>query len=486
METINQGANSHGPAQSLPYLGHIIYHLGEEPPFESKGYRGQGRVGAVDEVEVTNGPLIRNRFARKSIILRGNTQDRTKLHAARMQEAKILEEIKHEHAVRLVATYLQEEKHRTIYGILMDPIADCDLEQYFDGAVEEGNRDQMTGWFQCLINGLAYLHGKGIIHRDIKPQNVLVKAGRILFTDFGISTRIVGKTSSSTVIGNPRSRTRQYCAPEVEAGHTRGRSADIFSLAAVFLEMIVVFCDAESLSHFRGKLEFNGQPSLARYYSKGLHWTWDAILQLPGDLPHSLSLIHFMCAKMLATDPLERPDAESLQCCWNYHPSVALPVSSCRCRPSWDSFSHSRRWAIHTAARRGHTFAVTMLLALGAKADTNNIHMGTALHAAASGGQNQIIRLCMDEEDSIDIDTRDISGATPLHRASENGMKGTVRLLLQLGADINARDNAGMTPLARAITHEQDRCAELLRTRGGALAVEKHGIMGRFINAFAR
>jgi len=85
-----------------------------------------------------------------------------------------------------------------------------------------------------LINGVAYAHEAGIRHRDIKPHNILVKSENVLLTDFGISMMDLGTTVPTTIVNRPRARTTEYCAPEVESGHTRGRSADIFSLGAVF------------------------------------------------------------------------------------------------------------------------------------------------------------------------------------------------------------------------------------------------------------
>lgn len=51
----------------------------------------------------------------------------------------------------------------------------------------------------------------------------------------------LGKTMPTTIPTHPRARTEGYCAPEVEAGSTRGRPADIISLGAVFPEMLIAY-----------------------------------------------------------------------------------------------------------------------------------------------------------------------------------------------------------------------------------------------------
>ena len=68
---------------------------------------------------------------------------------------------------------------------------------------------------------------------------MLIKGEKILLADFGISQMGLGKTIPTTYEYRNASRLREYCAPEVDKGSTRGRSVDIFSLGAVFLEMLI-------------------------------------------------------------------------------------------------------------------------------------------------------------------------------------------------------------------------------------------------------
>ncbi|HWP32439.1 MAG TPA: protein kinase, partial [Solirubrobacterales bacterium] len=88
-----------------------------------------------------------------------------------------------------------------------------------------------------VARGLAVAHGRNMVHRDIKPQNVLIDAeGRAKLTDFGISRQLEqdGMTATGRVLG-----TTDYVAPEQAMGRKVDPRTDVYSLGVVFYEMLI-------------------------------------------------------------------------------------------------------------------------------------------------------------------------------------------------------------------------------------------------------
>jgi len=120
----------------------------------------------------------------------------------------------------------------------MCPVAEMDLSTYLVRADATRHRELRT-FFGCLASVLQFLHEQSIRHKDIKPGNILVNGGNVLFTDFGLAfdyTDAEGSTTVSMVNG----MTPRYCAPEVANQEPRNTSSDIWSLGVVFLEMAAV------------------------------------------------------------------------------------------------------------------------------------------------------------------------------------------------------------------------------------------------------
>lgn len=105
--------------------------------------------------------------------------------------------------------------------------------------------DEKLRIVDAVSEGLAYSHSMGVIHRDVKPSNIVVdKDGQVRILDFGVAlTAVSSLTVVGTVLGTP-----QYMSPEQASGKQCGERSEIFSLAVVAFELIT------------GKHPFEGQP----------------------------------------------------------------------------------------------------------------------------------------------------------------------------------------------------------------------------------
>jgi len=90
----------------------------------------------------------------------------------------------------------------------------------------------------CVAEGLAHLHSRDLLHRDIKTENLLLDDNwRIVIADYGFSKKVVdlrgGVRQPGTILG-----TEAFMAPEVQFGEAYGEGADVFSLGCVLAEML--------------------------------------------------------------------------------------------------------------------------------------------------------------------------------------------------------------------------------------------------------
>ncbi|PVH95600.1 kinase-like protein [Periconia macrospinosa] len=207
-------------------------------PFRYIDRLGRGGSAAVDVVEDKASP--HQRFAHK--IFRpyyGPSLETFKQEVK--NEIDIIKRLQsHPHIVKIHWSYACKNE----MGMLLAPVASHgDLGGYLLEIEERGSmtleeRRVLVQSFGCLASGLAFIHSQIIRHKDIKPQNILVHEGHVMYTDFGIA--LDASNRSTTTTGTPRALTYRYCAPEVADHEARNRKSDVFSLGSVFVEILAV------------------------------------------------------------------------------------------------------------------------------------------------------------------------------------------------------------------------------------------------------
>ena len=216
---------------------HCYFRANEPLPLEMKGRLGSGGFGQVDQVLST---ISFREYALKrvlrSAVFSGAHDSRRKIECIRQfaAEMKVLKRVRHRHVVEFVGSYTDPK----YMGLLMSPVADMDLSAYLDRTDSAAHQELRT-FFGCLTRALEFLHEQHIRHKDIKPSNILVHRGNVLYTDFGLAFDFTDKDGSTTV-SMVNGMTPRYCAPEVADHEPRNTSSDIWSLGVVFLEMTVV------------------------------------------------------------------------------------------------------------------------------------------------------------------------------------------------------------------------------------------------------
>ncbi|KAH7350389.1 kinase-like domain-containing protein [Pyrenochaeta sp. MPI-SDFR-AT-0127] len=192
---------------------------------------------------------------------------------------------------------------------LIFPIAETSLSNFLDN-FKPSHLNMLRKFFGCLATGLCFLHEMKVRHKDIKPQNILVDQGTVLFTDFGISRDWYNEVGDTT--DGPTRLTQRYATPEVGNYDARNSSSDIFSLGAVFLEMASVLYDRERSDIGRYFLEQHDAPNAYYRHNLDLIPGWMEELKT-SRLPSVDEVCFLWITSMIKENPEERPTSHNLQ-----------------------------------------------------------------------------------------------------------------------------------------------------------------------------
>jgi negative regulator of the PHO system len=181
-----------------------------------------------------------------------------------------MKELKHENIVTLHDVIHTENKLMLVFEYM-----DKDLKKYMDSRGERGSLDHGTikRFMQDLLRGTAFCHENRVLHRDLKPQNLLISTkGQLKLADFGLARAfgIPVNTFSNEVV------TLWYRAPDVLLGsRTYNTSIDIWSAGCIMAEMYTgrpLFPGTTNEDQLQKIFRLMGTPS---------ERTWPGIGQLP-------------------------------------------------------------------------------------------------------------------------------------------------------------------------------------------------------------
>jgi eukaryotic-like serine/threonine-protein kinase len=249
----------------------MISQLGR---YEVLGELGQGAMGVVYKAK---DPLIDRVVAIKTINL-GLAMDEKEEYEGRFyQEAKAAGRLNHPNIV----TIYDVGKSGDIAYIAMEFLEGRELRDILnEGALLPV--DQVLNIVAQVAQGLAYAHEHDIVHRDVKPSNIMViRDGHAKITDFGIARMASAsvRTQTGMVLGSPK-----YMSPEQVMGKSIDQRSDVFSLGVMLYEMLT------------GQAPFSGENVNAIMYQ-----TLNAVPAPPNTLnPGVPEMVNFIVAKALA------------------------------------------------------------------------------------------------------------------------------------------------------------------------------------------
>jgi len=175
-------------------------------------------------------------------------------------EGRLLARLNHPRIVRVTDIGTDGATGRPYF--VMDLILDEQGRQRSLADVAPGTVDEETigRWYDDLRDGLAYIHANGVIHRDLKLQNVLVGPdGHAVLTDFGISKIFEARGAGSAVVDTVQTLVKMregrslvmgslgYMAPELELGVAASRESDWYALGVIVYRLLTgTWCDART------------------------------------------------------------------------------------------------------------------------------------------------------------------------------------------------------------------------------------------------
>ena len=152
-------------------------------------------------------------------------------HAARFEvEARLLAQLDHPRVVKVVDHFRAPD---STVCLVMDLVDGADLGEVVKQRGSPGLPvDECVEYGRQACEALQYVHEQQIVHRDVKPANLILGPQGVVVVDFGVATPL-GRSGYTVAIGTPR-----FMAPEVFAGGALSPRSDVFSLAATLWTMI--------------------------------------------------------------------------------------------------------------------------------------------------------------------------------------------------------------------------------------------------------
>ena len=213
--------------------------------------------GAMSEVFEAENPRLGSRHAVKLYAYPKEDQDVRRRFEV---EGRLLAKLDHPRIVKVTDIGMDETSGRPYF--VMNLVSDANGKVVSLADIPSGEVDEMMvgRWYDDIRDGLAYIHGKGVVHRDLKLQNVLLGPdGHVVLTDFGISRIVEMPEGERSVVDPAQTIVRLqdgkcpvmgsigYMAPELEMGGAASPQSDWYALGVMTFKLLTgIWCDSRT------------------------------------------------------------------------------------------------------------------------------------------------------------------------------------------------------------------------------------------------
>ena len=215
-----------------------------------------------------------NRFVAVKILKHEFSENRNFVSKFRV-EAQAAAGLMHPNIVNVYDVGEEENVHY----IVMELVEGITLKKYIEKKVRLSTKEAISIAIQVAM-GIEAAHNNHIIHRDIKPQNIMIsKEGKVKVTDFGIAKAATSNTITSNVMGSVH-----YTSPEQARGGFSDEKSDIYSMGITLFEMLT------------GRVPFNGDTTVS-IAIKHIQDTMPMLRDFVPEIPVSVENIVLKCTQ---------------------------------------------------------------------------------------------------------------------------------------------------------------------------------------------
>ena len=204
-----------------------------------KRYEVLSKIGAGGMADVYKGrDQMLNRYVAIKVLKKEFREDEDFVRKFR-SEAQAAAGLLHPNVVNVYDV----GEDRGLYYMVMELVEGITLKEYIEKKGRLSHKEVISIAIQ-MCAGIGAAHAAGIIHRDIKPQNIIIsKEGKVKVTDFGIAKAVTSNTISTNAMGSVH-----YTSPEQARGGFSDQKSDIYSIGITLYEMVTgqVPCDGDS------------------------------------------------------------------------------------------------------------------------------------------------------------------------------------------------------------------------------------------------